>query len=285
MKSPSIVIADSGSTKTHWCYVSPGAPTQHWYSSGPNPYFQQSTEIISSWKSDLSSYTITAVDEVHFYGSGVSSQENVEKITKTLAHFWPSAKLAVHHDLLGAARGTAGQQAGLVGILGTGSNLCVYDGNTITHSATSLGYLLGDEGSGAVIGREVLAAYWKRTLPEDLREQFKDVEPNPLSQVLDRLYGQPYPNRYLASFARFAIENQQHPWCEALLTRHFEAYFNVYVGEAPSSIGLPLHLIGSVAYYARPTLEKVASKYERTLGQILESPIEGLITYHQAIQP
>ena len=272
------LIADSGSTKTAWSLLAP-EPRQ-WQTPGINPFFQDGEEILAAlrphWPDNL-----PTIEAVHFYGSGVSTHTNQSRVEMALNGLAPEAQYYVDHDLLGAARAASGMQPGLVGILGTGCHCCYYSGRSVTDTALSLGFMLGDEGSGAIIGREVLAAYCKRHMPSDLAEEFAASHPESLPEILDRLYRQPYPNRYLASHARFALQRQEHPWCKQLLEQQFEAWFKAYVEPLAQKHQGPLHLVGSVAYYGKSILSASAAKRGLTLGQVLANPMEGLEHFHQ----
>ncbi|MEL6536776.1 MAG: N-acetylglucosamine kinase [Bacteroidota bacterium] len=280
-----ILIADSGSTKVHWCLVdSDTTPPIEWSAEGINPYFQDAWAIERQLNQDAHLLThLPKVKEVHFYGSGVSTPQNQRRISEALLSLNPEVEPHISHDLLGAARGLAGHESGLIGILGTGCNLGLFDGTHITKSALSLGFMLGDEGSGAVIGRELLASYFKKTMPEDLARVLASEYNLELSGVLDRLYHQSYPNRYMAQFAKFAVEHQSHSWCRELLLRQFRAYFHQYVLPFSEYPDLPLHFVGSIAHYAEEIMSMVANEFGATLGRMDESPMPGLIAYHKTL--
>ncbi|HAA16947.1 MAG TPA: N-acetylglucosamine kinase [Cytophagales bacterium] len=279
-----LLIADSGSTKIHWCMLDLDQKRPfEWTAEGVNPYFQDAWAVENQFRLDDNlKEVLPKVQSVYFYGSGVSTPKNQRRISDAIHAINPDVEIFVRHDVLGAARGMAGHEAGLIGILGTGCNLGLYDGSRVTRAALSLRFMLGDEGSGAVIGRELLASFFKKIMPEDLAKILEGEYNLELGGVLDRLYHQPYPNRYMAQFARFAVDHQSHSWCRELLLRQFRAYFRQYVLPFPEHAELPLHLVGSIANYAQDIVAIVADEFRVTLGQIDESPMPGLIRFHKS---
>lgn len=281
---PNILLIDSGSTKTHWCMMHAGVVRLSWHSPGINPYFQEASEIIQTARPSLPPQLTTEPPGlIYYYGAGVSTSENQARIHSFLKSIFPETSLHIHNDLLAAARSTSAQTPGLIGILGTGSNLCIYDGNTITQSAQSLGFLLGDEGSGAVIGQHLLTAYFRQKMPTTLAKLFQKQHPTHLPEVLQSLYRQPYPNRTLASYARFCLQHLSDPWCHHLIKTQFHAFFDHYLPSEARHQKLPLHFVGSIAFHGRMVLEEVAVERGISLGQVVDSPMNGLVAYHQAV--
>ncbi len=183
--------------------------------------------------------------------------------------------------MLGAARGLCGDQPGLPCILGTGCNSCVYDGARITANVPSLGFWLGDEGSGGFLGRQLVILYMNKELPEDLQTAFAAEFPHlNYAEVMEHVYRKPYPNRYMASFATFMAAHNQHPFIQDMLRDGFRLFFKRQLGTYPEHKTLPAHFIGSVAFYNADILKEVAAEHGVTVGHINRSPMDGLLQYH-----
>jgi glucosamine kinase len=278
-----ILIADGGSTKCSWCLLGPAQPL-YFTTEGYNPYFWDTPAIAASLARGLPAAVREApISAVHYYGSGVLSPAKAEVVASALRQVLPQAR-AVHvaEDLLAAARTLLGRQAGFAAILGTGTNSCLYDGQRITQVIESLGYSLGDEGSGTFIGRELLRDYLRGRLPLGLATNFKETyRLGEVSEVLDQLYNQPGPNRFLASFARFAGEHYHEPYCRAVVQRAFEAFFEQIVTHYPDYQRHTFNCVGSVGYGFRQELAATATRHGMAVGQILQAPIDALVRYHE----
>ena len=276
------LIADSGSTKCSWCLVGGPAPV-HFTTEGYNPYFWDTPAIAASLALSVPAAVRGAsIGAIHYYGSGVLSPAKAEIVAGALRQVFPQAQqVSVNEDLLAAARALLGQQAGFAAILGTGTNSCLYDGQRITQVVESLGYSLGDEGSGTSIGRLLLRDYLRGRFPAALAEEFKATyQLGEVSEVLDRLYNQPLPNRFLAGFARFAGEHYAEPYCQRVVAQAFEAFFAQLVTQYPDYQRYPFSCVGSVGYHFREALAAAATRHGMAVGQILEAPIEALVRYH-----
>ncbi|MBF9140886.1 N-acetylglucosamine kinase [Hymenobacter properus] len=278
-----ILIADGGSTTCSWALLAGGLP-QYFNTEGYNPYFWDTPGIAASLARQVPVDVRQApIRSIHYYGSGVLSPAKAEVVAGALRQVWPQAEeVYVAEDLLAAARALLGQQAGFAAILGTGTNSCLYDGQRITQVIESLGYSLGDEGSGTSIGRQVLRDYLRGRLPAGLAAQLQaEYRLGDVSEVLDRLYNQPSPNRFLASFARFASEHADEPYCQEVVTRAFEALFEQIVTHYPDYQRHAFNCVGSVGYYFRDALAAVAQRHDMAVGQILREPIDALVRYHE----
>jgi N-acetylglucosamine kinase-like BadF-type ATPase len=282
-----ILIADGGSTTCSWALLA-GGPPQYFNTEGYNPYFWDTAGIAAS----LARHVPVDVQQapirfIHYYGSGVLSPAKAEVVAAALRQVWPHAdEVHVAEDLLAAARALLGRQAGFAAILGTGTNSCLYDGQRITQVIESLGYSLGDEGSGTSIGRQVLRDYLRGRLPAGLAAQLKaEYRLGDVSEVLDRLYNQPSPNRFLASFARFAGEHYDELYCQQVVTRAFEALFEQIVTHYPDYQRHAFNCVGSVGYHFRAALAAVAARHGMAMGQVLREPIEALVQYHESTRP
>jgi hypothetical protein len=182
---------------------------------------------------------------------------------------------------MGAAKALCGQEKGVACILGTGSNSCYFNGKKIVKNSPGLGYVLGDEGSGSYLGKKVLQHYLYGTFDEDLMHRFGTLYQTSVSEILNTVYKKPFPNRYLAQFTHFLVENRGHYMIENIIEDGFNDFFFNHVYKYRESWTMPIHFVGSVAYGFRDVLKDICNNYELKLGKIIQSPMEGLIQYHQ----
>lgn len=276
-----ILIADSGSTKTDWCVIREGRPVRRFETDGTNPFFQAPEQI----ERTLASQLLPRLDgrpvrSVFFYGAGCAFEEQTAMIRRVLRSLLDVRRVEVGSDMLAAARALCGRDPGIACILGTGSNSCRWDGQRIAEQVSPLGFILGDEGSGAVLGRRLVGDCLKNRLPAGLREKFLDRFGLTPAEILDRVYRQPFPNRFLASLSPFLAEHIAVPEIRALVEESFGDFFRRNVAQYAGSSSLPVHCVGSVAYFYREPLERAAGRLSLRLGTVLRSPIEGLIAYH-----
>jgi N-acetylglucosamine kinase-like BadF-type ATPase len=274
------LIADSGSTKTHWSVISGGIIEKEVFTDGINPFYQSQQDIVALLDSQLvplvKDFEIT---EVHFYGAGCSFPEKKLIVSQALVRFFGQATIAVQSDLLGAARSLFQHEAGIACIMGTGSNSCYYDGSEIVQNVSPLGFILGDEGSGAVLGKLLVADCLKNQLPEWIRDKFLDEYELSPADILDRVYKQPFPNRFLAKFTPFILEHIEEPAIFNLVYDSFDAFLVRNVLQYPLE-DMKTGFVGSVAYYFRDTLEIVASERGIVISEIQRNPMEGLVRFH-----
>lgn len=217
--------------------------------------------------------------DVFFYGAGCGNDSGRTLLESLLHEFFPQARVFVETDLLCACRSTCGHHAGRVGILGTGSNACYYDGERIHLSHPSLGYVLGDEGSGCDLGKQLLKDYFRNAMPDDVKILFQDTYCLIYGEVLHQVYRQPEANRYLAHFASFITENMTVEYCRDLFLHAFGSYYQHQV-LAVGHEELPLHLVGGVASGMRPLIGDYCRRHHIPLGVIQRDPIMGLSEYH-----
>jgi N-acetylglucosamine kinase-like BadF-type ATPase len=276
------LIADSGSTKVDWRAIHSDGSVQKITTAGINPFFQTEEQIVYELQQHLLPDISASVNEIHFYGAGVSSPDQVKILQDCFRKVFPKARTNAYTDLLAAARALCGNKPGIAGILGTGANSCFYDGAQIVDNVPACGFILGDEGSGAVLGKKFVADYLKRQLPADLNTIFSQKYNLTYGGVVERVYKQPFPNRYLATFSVFLNENRNHPYVDKLLRTSFEEYFvrNIMQYDYKKH---KVNLVGSVAYHYRDILEDVARKLGIKIGHVLKSPIDGLAEYHKSI--
>lgn len=273
------LIADSGATKTDWCY---GSADQHQIiqTQGINP-FHQSAETISLILSEELIPQLacrTLITHIFFYGAGCTPEK--AKIVRTaLQTFFPQATICVESDLLGAARSLCGREQGIACILGTGSNSCEYDGEKITSNISPLGYILGDEGSGAVLGKRLVGDCLKHQLPEHICQAFLEETKFTPAEIIDKVYRQPQANRFLASLTPFLSRHREEPEIHALLVSCFNDFFLRNVMLYNYSY-FPVHFTGSIAWYFQEEVKEAAEKLNIRTGKFIKCPIHGLIAYH-----
>lgn len=278
---PVILIADSGATKCEWCLLENGK-TKKILTQGISPYFLTGEQIeVMLGKELLPKLKNLAVDRVHFYGTGLNNQENIKIVSKVLRKLFPGAKTEVQTDLLGAARALCGKEKGIACILGTGSNSCFFNGKKVVKNSPGIGYILGDEGSGAYLGKKVIQYYLYQTFDEDLRSRFEKRFPVTPNEILENIYKKPLANRYMASFAIFLAENRGHYMIENIIEDGLNDFFFTHLYKYRESWILPIHFIGSIAFGFRDVLKELCSTYELELGKVLKAPMPGLIAYHR----
>lgn len=275
-----MLIVESGSTKTDWRLVEGKVNTEKYVTLGFNPFHQNSEAIAAEIKSALLPKLKKAVTTVYYYGAGCSSVAMCAVVETALKECFPLAVISVDHDLLAAARGLCGHEKGIAAIMGTGSNSCVFDGEKITANIPALGYILGDEGSGAYMGRQFMADYIIGLVPEPVAKDFFTKTGLDKEKIFEGVYMQPMPSRFLASTGKFIFEKLSEPYVYSLVKKSFTDFFDRYICRYPEYKTYPLHLTGSVAFYFRDVLKAVASEKGVTLGSVIESPASGLLNYH-----
>lgn len=277
----SILIADSGSTKTEWCLLS-GNKKKKVITQGLSPYFFNELQISDILKKELLvKLKDVTPDEIYFYGTGCSNPANAAIVKRAIKGHYKKATIKIEHDLSGAAKALCGHEKGVACILGTGSNSCYYNGKKIVKNSPGLGYVLGDEGSGAYLGKKVIQYYLYNTFDEDLMERFKAKFNTSPVEIFEAVYKNPLPNRYLASYAIFLAENRGHYMIENIIEDGLNDFFFNHVYKYRESWTMPLHFIGSVAYGFKDVLKDLCNSYELQLGRVLKNPMDGLIKYHQ----
>lgn len=279
-----ILIADSGSTKTEWVLVQHNQVICTAHTQGINPYFQNNTQIASIVEQELLPallpYQPQEIKAVYYYGAGCSSTENIRTVSEPLHHYFGQANIEVDHDLLAAARAACGNQPGIAAILGTGSNSCVFDGKTILANQPSLGFMLGDEGSGGYIGKLLLRKFLYRELEPELFDAFTSEYNLTKEMVLDNIYKKPLPNRYAASYTRFVGKHIHHYQMKELVNQAFTDFFKHHITSYPHYEKHPLCAVGSIAVVFESNLRDVCNRHHMELKQVIKQPIDGLIEYH-----
>ncbi|HEX6913688.1 MAG TPA: N-acetylglucosamine kinase [Chitinophagaceae bacterium] len=275
------LIADSGATKCEWCLVN-GKGRKKIITQGISPYFLDTAQIIELLQKQLlPKLKHVAVDEVYYYGTGLSNPNNVRIVKAAMKKLFPLAYIEATHDLMAAARALCGNSKGIACILGTGSNSCYYDGRRIVKNSPGLGYVLGDEGSGAYLGKKVIQYYLYHTFDEDLRARFDAKFVTTPVEILENVYKKPLANRYLASFAIFLAENRGHYMIENIIEDGLNDFIVNHLYKYRESWTLPINFAGSIAFGFRDVLKELCNSYELELGVVLKNPMQGLIAYHQ----
>jgi glucosamine kinase len=249
--------------------------------TGISPYFLSKEKIIAVLQNELMiNVPAITITKVAFYGTGLSNSDNLKLMKAILAKIFPEATVEVTHDLMAAVHATAGKEKGVVAILGTGSNSCYYNGKKIVKNSPGLGYVLGDEGSGAYLGKRVIQYYLYNTFDEDLRARFDATFTVTAKEILESVYIKPLPNRYLASYAIFLAQNRGHYMIENILEDGLNDFFFQHLCKYSESWKLPIHFVGSIAYGFKDMLQQLCNSYEFELGEVVQSPMEGLLIYH-----
>jgi len=278
------LIADSGSTKTNWCLLPENGHPEIILTSGFNPYFRTTDEIAEEIGRMLVPRIPGPVQNIYFYGAGVTDAAKGDVVRQALRRFYPEVPVETESDLLAAARATCGREKGIACILGTGSNSCFYDGEKIAEQVSPLGFILGDEGSGAVMGRKLAGDYLKKVMPEDLRSDFHEMFPYQPFEILERVYRQPRPNMFLAGFTKFLSAKMEHEYCRNFIKLNFSEFIERNLTGYPSVSDLKIHFIGSLAFHFRELLLEVLIASGLNAGTIVQEPMEGLIRFHNGEQ-
>lgn len=274
------LIADSGATKCEWQLLDEGKKKKI-LTQGISPYFLSGEQIVALLQKELlPKLKEVAVEEVYYYGTGLSNPHNVTIIKNVLKQVFPKAHREVNHDMFGAARALCQHEKGMACILGTGSNVCFYNGKKIVKDSPGLGYVLGDEGSGAYLGRKVIQYFLYKTFDEELMARFQAKFNTNTVEILENVYKKPLPNRYLASFAVFLAENRGHYMVENIVEDGLNDFFFQHIYKFRESWTLPIHFTGSVAFGFKDVLKDLCSTYELELGTVLKNPMQGLIKFH-----
>ncbi len=274
------LIADSGSTKTEWCLLK-GNQRSIFITQGLSPYFVNRNQIENILREHVLPVAAkSAVKEIYFYGTGCKNPVNIQMVKKAFNTIFPEAIISVDNDLSGAAKALCGNDKGIACILGTGSNSCYYNGKRIIKNSPGIGYILGDEGSGAYLGKKVIQHFLYNIFDEDLRARFDAKFVTNNNEILNAVYTQPLPNRYLASFAIFLADNRSHYMIENIIEDGLDDFFTTHILKYKESRELPIHFTGSIAFGFKDILVEVCKNYQLHLGTVLKSPMEGLIKYH-----
>lgn len=275
-----IIVADSGSTKTDWVLCNGSIIVKRIKTQGLNPTIQSSDEILAVLKAELAdNIDTTAPQKIFFYGAGCAYETANNRMKQALEAIFTTKEIEIYSDLLASARALCGHEEGIACILGTGSNSCLYDGKNIIDNTPSMGYILGDEGSGAHLGRQLVSDCVKKQLPKAIREKFMQEYNLDVATILERVYHTPLPNRWLASLTPFIQENKKNAEVHTMLKHCFTQFFQRNVMVYRRS-WLPIHISGGIGMNFSEEIRETAESLGLSVGNIVESPMEGLIKFH-----
>lgn len=275
-----ILVVDSGSTKTEWKILNNGKAGDSIFTAGINPYFLSSEAIYNLLKVELTSLSSERPEMIYFYGTGCNSETKNNTVREALQHFFNSDEIFIGSDLLGAARSLCQNEPGIACIIGTGSNSCYYDGSSIVSNVSPLGYILGDEGGGAVLGRKLLSAVLKKQIPSEVIDCFFATYKITPAEILENVYMKPFPNRFLGQYAKFISANISVPAMQEIINSSFDEFIRRNVIQYPEAGYLPVSFTGSIAFHFRDYLQALLIKNSLMPGIFSLSPMENLIKYH-----
>jgi len=274
------IIAESGSTKTEWVLLENNRPMQKMQTQGFNPNYYPASVLDEGVAEVKLKTKRKRVSEIYFYGSGCTRDESKTIVSNVLAKYFANAKIEVRNDLHAAALALFGNGPGIASILGTGSSSCVCAAGTVVYQLPSLGYQLGDEGSGFHLGKLLVNAYFKSLMPRSIFYDFTEIFKFNLPDFIGSYYTDPKPNATLASFVPFINDHKHNPFIQKLLKTAFRSFFSENIVYYPYYEGFKLGFAGSVAYLFREALREVAKEYDLEISKIIQNPIEELVEYH-----
>lgn len=275
-----ILVADSGSTKTQWCLLHKNEVVKEILTHGINPFYQTEEEISCDIKKSLlPEFNTTEITKIYFYGAGCALPDKKKMVENAIKGSFPLATIEVYNDLLGAARALFGNKAGICCILGTGSNSCLYDGEKIIENVSPLGFILGDEGSGAAIGKKFIADLLKNQYPKELTDKFFDQHKITPAEIMEAVYKKPFPNRFLAQFTHFMCENKEEIHIREIVFHSFLEFFNRNIHQYNYQ-KYSVSCMGSVAFYFEDILKQAATISRIKIGSVIKGPMSGLIRFH-----
>lgn len=278
-----ILLADSGSTKTDWILLKDNQIIKKVFTIGFNPYFQNKDQISNAIYAQLLphiSEVVNEIEKIYYYGAGCSNPENCNIVKAGIGSIIKINNIFISHDLLAASRALCLNKPGIAGILGTGSNSCLYDGKVIVENVPSVGYMWGDHGSGASIGKRFLNYYFNEGMPQEISDDF-EAQGYHREEILNNVYKKQMPSKYLASMSLFIGKHTQNEFIRNLLIESFEEFFTYQISKYTNSRDFQVNTVGSIGFTYKEFLEIAAKNKGYTLGTIIKSPLEGLVQYHQ----
>ncbi|MAZ37323.1 hypothetical protein N9F17_02365 [Salibacteraceae bacterium] len=280
-QSKLILIGESGSTKTDWVLISDSKQSKL-TTSGLNPFIVDSEAVFKTIsENDFFNASKDQEITIHFYGAGCSTPNRKKTIADGLGNYFSKAEINIYHDIEAAVNSTCKDKPGIVGIIGTGSNCVYFDGKTIQYGHPSPGYLIGDEGAGSSIGKILIRDILYEIAPSDILSSFRETYKLTPAQLIDEVYNAPQPNSYIASYVQFLGKHAQHHYTEDLIHRCFSKFVKFHVVQFPEAAEAPLHLVGSIAFHFEHIINDVLDEWKIEKGQILKSPLEGLLDFHK----
>lgn len=274
------LVADSGSSKAEWRFQS-GDKKNSFRTTGFNPYFFTPHRLARSIETEVVPQLHGEIpNEIFFYGAGCAAEDHKAMMRDAFLGIFPNSKVEVNDDLLGAARGLLQKNSGFISILGTGMNNGIYDGEKITQQVDSLGFILGDEGSGTAIGKRLLKSFLRNEFPDKLYSEFENEFKLSREEILNSVYSGIEANRFIAGFAQFAAERKTNSFIHDLIKNSFTEFFEKIVSKIPFYKNYSFNCAGSVGFFFSEILIEVAEQFGMKTGKILQSPMEGLMKFH-----
>lgn len=277
------LIADSGATKANWRLIQDNDKITNAATIGYSPQYLSSEKMEANMREVLLpqlDVPTSAINRVFFYGAGCSTPNSKAVVQRAIDAIFTSAEVVVDHDLLAAARSACGKQAGVACILGTGSNSCLYDGKDIIDNVPSMGFILGDEGAGASLGRRLIKAYFYRELPTDLKYELEASHNISKEEIFANVYQGELPSRYMAQFTKFMGQHMKHPFIYQMIKAEFTAFVQTQIMKYETAHEVPVSFVGSIAYYFQAPLKETLEEHDLIFGRIVQDPIEQLLAYH-----
>lgn len=276
-----ILIADSGSTNTDWIIIHENKILTEFTTSGLNPYFITSHEVYQEVQTQFpAGINKDEIGHLYFYGSGCSSPDMKSIISNGLQKLFPQSEIEINHDLLGAARALLNNEKGIAVILGTGANTCLYNGQDIISNVASLGFILGDEGGGDYLGKLFITEYLYGNLPYEISDAFLKKYKFTNSEIMHKIYKEPFPNRFLASLSTFILDHSKNEFIKRIIKRSFTDLFLKHIVKYENYSKYNIRVTGSVGFYFREFLYEIAEEFNATIDLIEKSPITRLAQYH-----
>ena len=273
------LIIDNGGTKAIWILTEGSEIVDNFTTSGIYPPLSKDEAIINYFLTGKERYQ-SFVDRVFFYSTGCRPSRQKERVGGLLRNVFTSNQIEVQTDVLAAARALCGRKPGIACIMGTGSNSCLYDGKAVLSNQGGYGFILGDEGSGAALGKQILQHFIYNTLPDHLKKTLEESFKLTVEEILLRVYQNDKPNKYLASFAPFIHQYRSDPFILSLLKSQFQLFFERCVIVYPEYQQYPVHFLGSIAHYFKEELRHAAKQYDIQLESFSRDPMPGLVKYH-----
>lgn len=278
-----ILIADGGSTKADWIAIdSSKNEVFRTRTLGLNPAIVPAEELNNRIINMFQLMNVKdEVTEIHFYGAGCGTPKPVQILKEILQNIFINASIHIAEDLLAAVYAASGKEPAIVCILGTGSNSCYFDGNSIQMLAPSLGYILMDEASGNYFGKKLIIDYYYNRMPKPIAEKFNKEFNLEADHIKKNLYRESNPNMYLATFAKFMFEFKDEKYIKRTIKKGFQEFFKYRILPYNKTIETPIYFIGSIAHYFRDILEKIAKKNNLKITDVIQRPIDNLLEYHK----
>lgn len=276
------LIIDSGATKTQWTVLSGDEVVRSLFTPGINPYYMDRAQIDLLLQKHLDQpMRALPIHRVFYFGTGCSTAENCQLISGILSRYFEKASISMHHDLTGAAVSLFHERQGIACILGTGSNSCLWDGHSIVENVPSLGYLLGDEGSGTYLGKLMLKSFLSGDAGKSLTEAFYRFTALDFTGILHKIYKDPQANRWIAGLSKFAGQHIHEPFIEKLVKQNFQDFVDRQATKYTNHQHLEISFVGSVAYHFQKQLKEVLDTNRLKFGKVFQAPMEGLIEYYK----